>query len=183
MSFNINKESYDIHRELEVSRIINNHSNKIYTNKNYDDMYGYDLIVKDKELDLFLGFIEIEISNYNYLGGKNWYHSFLKRKVNNFDRTFNVFTDELKKHADRTIYIKFNKNLGLKDCICCDMRTISTFQSDYQDKTNSFYKNCVYRTTMDDKRVKVGIDDCIKYIEEYLLKYRYVQDDDIEEGV
>jgi hypothetical protein len=171
MNFNLDDESYNTKREHEVSRIINNHSDKIYTYKNYDDMYDYDLVVKDKELDIFLGFIEVEVSNYNYLGGLKWYHSFLKRKVLEFDRINNCFTNRLKDNAYKTIYIKFNKSLGLTDCICCDMKTISELPSDYQDKTNTNYRNCVFRTTVDDERVKVGIDSCIKYIEEYLKEY------------
>ena len=169
MNYNFDDETYDTNREHEASRIINKHSNKIYTYKNYDDMYDYDLIVKDIELDISLGFIEIEVSNYKYLGGRNWYHSFLKRKILEFDRNNNCFTGRLKDNAFKTIYMKFNNNLGLKDCICCDMNTISQFPSDYQNKTDRNYNNCVFRTTMDDKRVKVGINNCIRYIEEYLL--------------
>lgn len=167
MEFDLGNESYDIHRELEVSRIINDYSDKIYTNKNYDDMYDYDLIAKDKQLDMFLGFIEVEVSNYNYLGGINWQHSFLKRKVCEYNKNNNCFTNRLKDNAYKTIYIKFNKNLGLSDCICCDMKTIIQFPSDYQNKTNTNYRNCVFRTTLDDNRVKIGINKCIKYIENY----------------
>lgn len=169
MNYNFDNENYDIHPELKVSRIINDYSDKIYTNKNYDDMYDYDLIVKDKELDMFLGFIEVEHSNYEYLGGKNWYHSFLKRKIYEGNKIIGL-TNRLKNNALKTIYIKFNKNFGLKDCICCDMKTISEFSSDYLRKTNWDYNNSLFRTTTDDERVKVGIDNCIKFIEKYLLK-------------
>ncbi|MBD3155364.1 MAG: hypothetical protein GF368_01785 [Candidatus Aenigmarchaeota archaeon] len=172
MTYNFDDESFDTNREHEISRIINNHSDKIYTYKNYDDMYDYDLIVKDKELDMFLGYIEVEVSNYEFLGGRNWYHSFLKRKVLKF--CDDCFIDELKDNALKTIYIKFNKNFGLDDCICCDMKTISRLPSDYQNKTNSNYRNCLFRTTIDDKRIKVGINECIKYIEDYLLFFRVV---------
>lgn len=54
--------------------------------------------------------------------------------------------------------------------ICCDMKTISELSSGYQNKTSSNYKNCVFRTTMDDERVKVGIDNCVEYIEKYFEK-------------
>ena len=169
MNFNLNNESFSIEPELEISRIINNHSNKIYTIKNYDDMYDYDLVVKDKELNIFLGFIEIEKSNYNYLGGKNWYHSFLKRKIFEFDRINNCFTNRLKDNAYKTIYFKVNKNFGLNDCICCDMKTLSHFPIDYQNKTDKDYNNLVVRTTMDDKRVKIGINECIDYMEKFFI--------------
>ena len=165
--FNLDNESFNTKIEHEISRIINNYSKKIYTYKNYDDMYNYDLIVKDKKDDMFLGFIELEVSNYNYLGGKNWYHSFLKRKILDYDYDNNCFSNRLKDNAFKTIYMKFNKNLGLGDCICCDLKTISEFQSDYQNKTNSNYRNCVFRTLMDDERVKIGIDSCIEYIEKF----------------
>ena len=167
MNWCIDDEDYYPDDEHEISRIINKYSEKIYTYKNYDDMYDYDLFVKDKELDIFLGFIECERSNYIYLSGKNWYHSFLKRKVLEFDRDNNCFTNRLKDNAYKTIYIKFNKNYGLNDCICCDMKTISELPSDYQNKTDNVYNNCVFRTITDDNRVKVGINNCIKYIEEF----------------
>lgn len=169
MNFDIKDESFDIFPELEVSRIINNNSNKIYTNKNYDNPYSYDLMVFDKELNLHIGFIEVEKSNYTFLGGKNWYHSFLKRKILIWDNINNCFSNILKDDADKTIYFKFNRNYGFNDCICCDINTISQFPSDYQNKTEKDYQNMVFRTIIEDKRVKVGLDNCIRYIENFFI--------------
>jgi len=41
--FNLSNESFDIEPELIVSKIINERSKVIYTNKNTLDPYGYDL--------------------------------------------------------------------------------------------------------------------------------------------
>lgn len=167
MNFDLNKESFDIEPEIIVSNILNEYSNWIFTEKNFDDPYGYDLRVIDKNYGIDLGFIEVEKSNYNKLSGKNWEHSFLKRKICEYDKINKCFLNNLKENAEQTIYIKFNRNFSLDDCICCDMKTISQFTSDYQMKTNNNYYNGVFRTTMDDKRVKIGINDCIGFIEKF----------------
>ena len=167
--FNLDNESFDITNELKVSEIINNNSDKVYTKKNDEDKYGYDLKCFNIENDEFLGFIEVEVSHHELLDGKTWKHSFLMRKILEFDNIRNIFTNKLKENYEKTVYIKFNNFLGLGDCICCDILTIRNFNETIQEKTKTVRQNKVFRTNKNDRRVAKGITDCIKYIEEYFI--------------
>jgi len=168
--FDINNESYDIEPELKVSDIINKHSEKIDTEKNSYDPYGYDLRVFDKSYGYDLGFIEVEHSNYEKLSGKNWYHSFLMRKV--FEWNDNQYTDQiLKENAGDTVYIKFNRKYGLDDCICCCIKDITYFDPEWQRKTGNTRQDLVFRTNQNNPHVSKGIKNCIEYIEKFFGVY------------
>lgn len=169
MEFRLDNETFDIETEITVSKIINDYSSDITTEKNYPDPYGYDLRVFDRKYGYDLGFIEVEVSNYEKLEGKKWEHSFLKRKIFDFDKVTNTFTDQLKEKAYETIYIKFNRNYGLDDCICCKVTDIATFHNRTQDKTNRVYNNAVLRTDTTNPLVIIGINNCIEYMEEFFL--------------
>jgi len=167
--FNLNEESFDITPELIVSKIINDRSKIIYTNKNILDPYGYDLNCFNKINNVFLGYIEVEKSKHNFLGKKDtkWKHSFLARKVLIYD-LINGFKDyKLKENADKTIYIKFNKNYGLNDCICCSIESITYFNTDWEFKTDNDRQNLVFRTNQNNPNVAKGINNCIKYIDNF----------------
>ena len=169
--FKLDNESYDISPELKVSKIINEHSDLIYTRKNALDPYNYDLHCFELDTEQHLGYIEVEVSNYERLGGKNWKHSFLKRKIYEWDGIQNCFSDKFKMYYEQTVYIKFNKNFGLTDCICSDILTISNFSEELQPKTGKIRKDLVYRTNKYDRRVAVGIGDCIRYIEHKFINF------------
>ena len=164
--FNINKESFDIKPEIIVSKIINEHSKEIYTEKNMLNPYDYDLHCFDKKKN-FLGYIEVEVSNHKRLSGANWQHSFLARKVLKYDKDKGYVDWELRDNADKTIYIKFNKYFGLVDCICCSIESITYFDSDLEYKTGDERKDLVFRTHQDNPRVAKGIKKCIEYIERF----------------
>lgn len=165
--FDIYKESFNIKPELKVSKIINEHSKKIYTRKNMLNPYDYDLHCFD-EKNNFLGYIEVEVSNHEILGrkGTSWQHSFLMRKVLVWNE--NQYHDQiLRDNADKTVYIKFNKNCGLLDCICCCMEDITCFNPEWQKKTGNTRQDLVFRTNQNNPRVAKGIDNCIEYIENF----------------
>jgi len=166
--FNIDNESFDIEPELIISEIINNHSNHIFTEKNVENPFGYDLKVYDR-LYGFTGYIECEHSHHEKLDGNNWEHSFLKRKILNYDKINRCFTNNLREDSDITIYIKFNNNFGLDDCICCYIPTIIQFRDAVHLKTKDEYRRGLYRTDKNDVRVPKGIDDCIKYLHKYFI--------------
>jgi len=169
--FNINNESFDIDDENKISKIINKHSNKIYTNKNMLNPFDYDLNCFNKKTNEFLGYIEVERSNYTFLGGKNWYHSFLMRKIYIYNE--NQYYDQvLKENSDKTIYLKFNHNYGLDDCICCCIEDITYFDPEWQRKTEDIRKNLVLRTNQNNPRVAKGIKNCIEYIEKFFEVYQ-----------
>lgn len=175
--FDINNESYDIEPELIVSDIINKHSELITTEKNEIDPYEYDLRVFQKypiigsmlkRYGYELGYIEVERSNYEYLGGKNWYHSFLMRKV--FEWNDNQYHDQiLKDKSEETVYIKFNHNYGLDDCICCCIEDITRFNPEWQRKTGNPRQDLVLRTNQNNSHVAKGIENCIDYIENFFF--------------
>ena len=169
--FDLSKESFDIKPELKVSKIINEHSDKVYTNKNGLDPYDYDLNCFNKESGQHIGFVEVEVSNYKLLDGKKWKHSFLKRKVYEWDKERFCFTDNLRKYYEQTVYIKFNCNFGLTDCICCDISTIKNFNEERQEKTGRVKQDLFFRTEKFDKRVAVGIGNCIRYIEHKFIDF------------
>lgn len=175
MEFDLDKESFDIDSEVTVSKMINEYSSDITTEKNYYDPYGYDLRVFDRRYGYDLGFIEVEVSNYEKLGGKKWEHSFLQRKVFVFDNESKTFTDQLKENAYETIYIKFNRDYGLDDCICCKITDIATFRKRSQEKTKKVYNNAVLRTDITNPHVIIGINNCIEYMEEFFLKQWWPQ--------
>jgi len=166
--FNLNNESFDIEPELIVSKIINERSEVIYTNKNTLDPYGYDLNCFNKINNNFVGYVEVERSKHKILGrkGTNWKHSFLMRKILVYNE--NQYHDQiLKDNADKTIYIKFNKNYGLDDCICCCIEDITFFDSEWQRKTGDVRKDLVFRTSQYNSKVAKGIDNCIIYIDKF----------------
>jgi len=171
MTFNIDNESFDIKDEIKVSEILNSHSDKFFTNKNMLDPYDFDLNCFNKKNEEHIGFIEVEISNYDKLEGIGWEHSFLKRKIYEWDWEKKCYTDKLRKYYEQTVYIKFNKNLGLTDCICCDINTIKNFREDVQEKTGNDRQDKVFRTSKYDKRVAVGIGNCIEYIERKFIEF------------
>ena len=167
----INNESFNIKPELKVSKIINDHSDKIYTNKNMLDPYDFDINCFCKSNNKHVGFIEVEVSNHKKLDGLKWNHSFLKRKIYEWDNKQYCYTTILRKYYEQTIYIKFNNDLGLTDCICCDINTIKNFKEVLIDKTKSDRMNWTFRTSKFDKRVPVGIGKCIEYIEQKFINF------------
>ena len=164
--FDINKESYDILPELVVSKIINTHTKKFYTRKNKLKPYEYDLKCYKNITHDFIGYIEVEHSNHEQLSGENWYHSFLMRKI--FEWNDNQYYDQiLKPNADKTVYIKFNKYYGFDDCICCCIEDITRFNPERQNKTGDSRLDLVLRTDKYNPHVAKGIMNCIDYIEKF----------------
>ena len=90
------------------------------------------------------------------------------RKI--FEWNENQYHDQiLKNHAGETIYIKFNKNYGLSDCICCSIESITHFYPEWQHKTGNPRQDLVLRTEQNNPHVAKGIKNCIEYMEKFFI--------------
>ena len=173
--FNMENESYDIEPELIISDIINKHSKYLHTEKNMENLFGYDLNVYQKNYTgsslkrygYDLGYIECEHSHYERLDEPHLNYSFLRRKIHHYNRDTHTFTDTLKYKSERTIYIIFNENYELDDCYCAWIPQIPRFNLIDLGFEQEPYFNAVYRTPQTDGRIPVGIENCIKYMEDF----------------
>ena len=172
---------YEIDLELQASRLIGkglDHTLELQKNEN---KYKYDLSVFKYYQDgaehekKIIGFIEIEVSKkWNNEFPSNWKtYSFLRRKVSSYDfldpdyEFDEGFYNDIKENGDKTIYIIFNQSLT--DAFCCDIVTISKFTKVHCEVVGIPYNDSFLRTDLQDPNVKRGLDECVDYINKFML--------------
>jgi hypothetical protein len=143
--------------------------------------YGYDLELyrwpesadspEDREL---FGYIELERASVDksscpWITGDlpdRWvYLSFLKRKVYQWDWDANRFTDELKPNARRAMYLKFNN--AMDNCFIAPITTVAR-DGTRTKKSDGTRTNTYLSLDTGHSDVRIGVDESISYIEEYL---------------
>jgi len=164
------KNPFEIDVELEIRKILEKNTSYQFEFQKNEDKFSYDISVfyyfingADWE-KIKIGFIEVEVSERWQTEYPNYWkdYSFLKRKVyewNFFDR---YYTGELKSNTEHSIYVIFNKSLT--DCICQDMKTVSTFTEKKRFLTGNTRQDSFLCTTLDDKRIIKGVDNCLVFI-------------------
>lgn len=128
------KSAYEIDLELKIRKWIESITPYQYEIHKNDDKYGYDISIYKYFLDSenydkkLIAYIEIEVSEkWQNEYPANWKDiSYLARKIYKYDYSIDIFTNELKDDADKTLYVIFNKELS--DCHCQEIEIISNFE-------------------------------------------------------
>jgi hypothetical protein len=174
------KNSYEVTIELKVRKMLEKHTNYLYEFRRTEDVYDTDITAIRYEImesgwkSKPVGFIEVE-ETPNWIKGQypsNWRtYSYLARKVLAYDKHSKVFVPELVKNADKTIYLKVARDLS--DCHCSTVLDIANFyQSKWIDQREGFgdgeYNRLCLRLPLDSFYVKRGVENCMKFILEFL---------------
>lgn len=175
--FDLTKESYEIKDELLIRKILEKNTSYNWVFDKNDNKYEYDLKAWRYELyedgthdKIFKGFIEVEVgTGWVNEWPKNYYCvSFLMRKIFNFDRNINEFTNK-KNDSDKTFYLKFNTSLN--NCFCLLMSDIIQLgKPSNRNSKNNIYKNSFFE--VDKNNVIWGIENCLTYINNILTSPR-----------
>ncbi|AFH22639.1 hypothetical protein OSG_eHP31_00135 [environmental Halophage eHP-31] len=173
-------DDYDIVNELKIRKKLEAGSDWRYEFTK-QTKYGYDLELyrwsesadapDDRRL---FGYIElerasIEKSSCPWVTGTlpdGWvYLSFLKRKVHQWDWDIGRFVDDLKPNARRAMYLKFNHSMD--NCFIAPITTIARDGS-LTKKSDGTRTNTYLSLDPSHPEVRIGVDESISFIEEYL---------------
>ena len=149
---------------------------QVELDENYQDKYGYDLLYYIHEktqnetgyIKKFKGYIELEVAQdwQEYNIPSYWSEiTFLARKCYKYNTDEGQFTNIPKDNADRTVYLKFNKNLD--NCFVSSVNKIIKLGST-SDRSDGTYKNTYIK--MDKGDLTFGIYNSMKYINEFMGK-------------
>lgn len=163
--------SYDVNFELKLTRILKEKLPINITPIKNNDPYSFDLKIFEYDMDLkknvFKGYIEIERAlTWRIIYPWDNY-SFLMRKVYEFDEKNKEFIKEFKEYYDKTVYLR--TNYDGTDMFCLDIPTIAKLKVVYQKIFGKERNDWYFRTGLDDDRVNRGLDNCIMFINNYLL--------------
>jgi len=175
-------QSYEIKDELKIRKTLEAHTDWHFEfTKN--DQYAYDLRItewhrrpRSPDDNQTLGFVELERSRadkeHSWITGdipESWkFYSFLMRKVRKWNRRNRRF-DGLKDEFRRTVYLKFNH--AMDNCFAASIADIhqNGQKTPYSDGTKD---NTYLALDLDDPAVRVGVEDCVSFIESYLSNYQ-----------
>lgn len=175
MSFELNKQSYDIENELRVRGILEE-----YTDWNYEftknSKYAPDLQLHnwgdepsqpdDRDLT---GYIEIEVTS----SGSDWQTGavpdswpeirFLKRKIRHYDYQYRRW-GALRKKARQTLYLKFNHELD--NCFVAPVERVyyDGYETSWKEGGPKWEFFCLPPAH---ESITYGIHDCVRFIEDY----------------
>jgi hypothetical protein len=177
-SDDLDTQSYEFKAELKIRKLLERNTDwQFEATKN--DQYSYDLKITQwsdsprKPADNnVVGYVELERARRDrpesWVTGSipdSWvFYSFLKRKVYEYDHNSGVWQD-LKSDHDRTVYLKFNH--ALDNCFAAPVSVI------YHDGTETKHSDGSYNDTylaldLNHETVRVGIDECVSFIQSYL---------------
>jgi len=162
---------FEINLELEIRKLFERNTDYRYEIRKNDDKFGYDLQIYRYFINggdwvrKDIAYIELEVSEKwvdEY--PKYWKdYSFLARKVYKYEN--GSFINELKQNAEKTIYVIFNKNIT--DCICRDIKTISTFETKSRGVMNNTYHDTYLTINYQNSKIIRGIDNMLGYCNSY----------------
>lgn len=172
---------YSIENELRVRKWLEDITGHQFEFRRNSDQCGYDIqnfyydkVGSNKFQQRFNCFIEVEDTPIwvNGVYPRHWRsYSFLRRKVDEFDWDWNVFTESLKTDADKTIYLKVAGDMS--DMCCAAITDIKKFgkltRRGKKDFSND-YTAFVYEFPLDnsDGIVSRGVDECSDYIIQFI---------------
>lgn len=179
-SDDLDSQNFEIKDELKVRKVLekNTEWNFVF-NKNTD--YQYDLAItewgdkpteqSDKEI---IGYVELERSRrdkkHSWVTGDipdSWYYlSFLQRKVRGYDHRRNCWQG-LKQDYDRTVYLKFNH--ALDNCFSAPIEAIH-LDGKPTKMSDGSYNNSYLKLNTDHPDVRVGVENSVAFIQEYLTQ-------------
>ena len=173
------KNPHEIDSELIIRKMLENNTNYSYEFQK-NGQYDYDIGVYKYYINagnyekVNICFIEVELSEAWKTNYPNFWHnySFLRRKVNVFDRQTNRFTDELKPNAEKTLYIIFNKTMT--DAAAIQIKDIpSVCYSKFQNVTGtgSIYDNTFWRTPLTSNHVTRGLENTFQLIRKFITEH------------
>ena len=171
------RNSYEVEVELDVRKLLESKTSRLFEFQKNEDKTGYDLICNqytvtptdwDKQR---IGYIEIE-EVCSWSGSdvpSNWYcYSFLARKVYKFNWSDNKWTNELHDNADSTLYLKVSSDLS--GAICASVNDIVEHGIGKKGKKglSQLYNDTYIEIEIGHSSVVTGIDNCVEYIIDFL---------------
>jgi hypothetical protein len=168
------KNPYEIDLELMVRKLLEKSTSYEYEIRK-NDKYDYDLIVYKYFINggewesIPICFIEVEVSetwsHYEYPG--HWKSdSFLARKV--LIEYGDGFTRDLKKNADKTAYVIFNKSFS--NAIAQRMTVIADFKLEYNRVVGKGRNDHFLRIKKDNDVVKRGLKDVLNFLYKFIIE-------------
>lgn len=174
----LKKQGYQIQDELKIRKKLEKNTGWDFEFQKYEK-YEYDLSVtkwadnpEDHEDNEVIGYIELERSRgdkaHSWISGDipdSWvFLSFLKRKVNQFDRMTNTW-GAVKSNHDDTVYVKFNHKMD--NCFAVPIKVIAN-DGETTPRSDGTRNNTYLSLETDHPKVRYGIDNCISFIKSYL---------------
>jgi hypothetical protein len=173
-------QSYEFKDELKIRKVLERRTDwQFEFTKN--DQYEYDLRILEWDDEpqspadnRVLGYVELERARKDrptsWVTGDvpdSWhYYSFLMRKIRKWDYDAGNWAG-LKDDYRRTVYLKFNH--ALDNCFAAPVKDIYE-QGERTKRSDGGRQNTYLKLGFDDPTVRVGISDCVDYIEEYLSR-------------
>ena len=165
---------YNIKNELIIRQKLEELTDwNIEFNQNYGDKYGYDLKcfkhipnnTKTGYEKKFICYIEVEHGiSWHQKDLPNWPEfSFLQRKVRKFDYEKQVFKNESKENAERTIYLKTNKDFTN----CFFIKIDYLFRNAKQSKRNQKNDRLNSFVVLPKTEINVGLNKFKEFIYNY----------------
>lgn len=171
------QNSYEVEVELDVRKLMELKTGRLFEFQKNDDKKGYDLVCNKYTVTPTdwnkqkIGYVEIE-EVCSWTGSTvpaNWYcHSFLARKIYQFDWNKNKWTTEPHNDADSTLYLKVSSDLS--GAVCASVRDIMKYGKGKLGKKglSQLYNDTYLEIGIGHPSVVVGLDRCIEYIVDYL---------------